>query len=376
MYLSNKLNNITPSGTVAFTALIRELRAKGRDVVDLAVGEPDFAVDLPVIEATRRALQDGRTRYGPVAGEPALRERLAAEFKGSGVGNIIVTNGAKQGLFEVFQTIGDPGKEVIIPTPCWVSFTHQVRLAGAVPVTVPTADHQLDLAAIERAITGRTVAILVNSPNNPTGAVYDQTSLARVAELCRKNDLWLISDEAYASFVYGSTAFVSPYVFKEHRSRLIVVRSFSKTFAMTGFRVGYVVAPEKIITRLITLQGHLSGNVCSFAQEGALRALDLPTDLLEERRAAYQERRNQAVPLCSDLFDLVPPNGAFYLFPDMARYRTRFGDDERLARHLLQAANVAVVPGAFFGAPGHIRLSFAARAERFAEGMARIKEAL
>ena len=376
MHLSTKIDRITPSGTVAFTALIRDLRASGRDVIDLAVGEPDFDVDGPVVEATRRALRDGRTRYGPVAGNPDLRERLSEQFEGCGPDNIIVTNGAKQGLFETFQVVCDEGREVIVPTPCWVSFTHQVRLAGGVPVKVPTVHHQLDAAAIENAVTDRTAAVLVNSPNNPTGAVYDPGALARIAELCREKDLWLISDEAYAFFVYGSNEFVSPYVFPEIRSRLIVVRSFSKTFAMTGFRVGYVAAPEAVITRLTTLQGHVTGNVCTFAQEGALQALELSDDFLERRRAAYQERRDLAVSLCGGLFDLVEPAGAFYLFPDTARHRNRFEDDQALARHLLETANVAVVPGAFFGAPGHIRLSFAAGAERFAEGMARIRGVL
>lgn len=239
MYISDKLKNLIPSGTVAFTALIQELRDEGRDVIDLAVGEPDFAVDPPVMDATRQALDNGYTRYGPVAGLPALRDKLSAEFEGYGSQNIIVTNGAKQGLFELFQVICDAGREVIIPTPCWVSFEHQVKLAGGVPVMVPTERHQLNVDAIAQAVSDQTVAILVNSPNNPTGAVYDSDSLRRIADICRRNDLWLISDEAYAAFVYGEKPFFSPFAFPDIRPRLIVVRSFSKTFAMTGFRVGY-----------------------------------------------------------------------------------------------------------------------------------------
>ena len=376
MYLSNRFRNIAPSGTVAFTALIRELRAAGRDVIDLAVGEPDFAVDDPVIEVTCTALKRGRTRYGPVAGDPILRNRLSEQFEGYGPGNIAVTNGAKQGLYEIFRVICDEGREVVIPTPCWVSFAHQVRLAGGVPVAVPTVKHQLDLAAIESAVSDRTVAILVNSPNNPTGAVYDRTALACIADLCRQHDLWMISDEAYAFFSYGSKACVSPFVFPEIRSRLMVVRSFSKTYAMTGFRIGYIAAPEEVVARLITLQGHLTGNVCTFAQEGALRALEISEDVLENRRLAFQTRRDTALKLCSGLFDTIEPAGAFYLFPSIEAHRDRFKDDEAFARHLLEAANVAVVPGTFFGAPGHIRLSFAAGSERFAEGMARIRGVL
>ena len=211
MYTSDKFNNILPSGTLKFTILIQELRAAGRDVIDLAVGEPDFAVDADVATATTKALTEGHTRYGPVAGLPLLREKLAAEFEGYGPANILVTNGAKQGLFEVFQAICDPGREVIIPSPSWVSFQHQVRLAGGTPVMVDTIQHQLDPDAMAHAVTDRTVAILINSPNNPTGAVYERSALERIIDICRKNDLWLISDEAYAAFVYGDNAIHTPF---------------------------------------------------------------------------------------------------------------------------------------------------------------------
>ena len=361
---------------MAFSTLIQELHAAGRDVIDLAVGEPDFPVDRPVMDATFQALDKGHTRYGPVAGLSALRNKLAAEFEGYGACNILITNGAKQGLFEIFQVICDKSREVIIPAPCWVSFEHQVTISGGVPVTVNTVAHQLDVDAIEQALTDRTVAILINSPNNPTGAVYDRASLRRIADLCRRHDLWLVSDEAYASFVYGSKTFVSPFEFQDIRKQLIVVRSFSKTYAMTGFRVGYVVASEDTIARLTTIQGHLTGNVCSFAQHGAVGAADLSRDILEERNAVYARRRDLAVGLCRELFDVVEPDGAFYLFPSIERYRKRFRDDASLARYLLENAEVAVVPGEFFRAPGHIRISFAARAEQIAAGFRRIKDAL
>ncbi len=376
MYLSDKIKNIIPSGTVAFTALIQELRAAGRDVIDLAVGEPDFAVDLPVMNATRQALDNGYTRYGPVAGIPALRDNLAAEFEGYGSQNIIVTNGAKQGLFEIFQVICDPGREVIIPTPCWVSFEHQVKIAGGVPVLVPTKRHQLDVDAIAKAVNDRTVAILVNSPNNPTGAVYGSDALRRIAEICRQNDLWLISDEAYASFVYGEQPFFSSFAFPDIRPQLIVVRSFSKTYGMTGFRVGYVAAPKEMIARLTTIQGHLTGNVCSFAQHGALSAAEVPRQHFGTRRCSIETRRDLAMNLCGDMFDVIEPEGAFYLFPNIMRYQERFKDGLDLARYLLETANVAVVPGEFFGAPGHIRISFATRADRLTQGLQRIKDLL
>jgi aspartate aminotransferase len=197
-----------------------------------------------------------------------------------------------------------------------------------------------------------------------------------VAELCRQNDLWLISDEAYAAFVYGPHPFVSPFDFPEIRSQLIVVRSFSKTFAMTGFRIGFVVASEEMIARLTTLQGHLTGNVCSFAQRGALEAMALPKTVIEERRSIYETRCRLAVELCTQLFDIIPPQGAFYLFPRIDRYLGRFRNDRDLARHLIEEAHVAVVPGEFFGAPNHVRLSFATSDDRLRQGFARMKEAL
>jgi aspartate aminotransferase len=376
MHLSNKFNNIAPSGTVAFTTLIRELRDAGKDVIDLAVGEPEFAVDQPIVDATCQALKNGVTRYGPVAGLPELRERLAQDFEGYGPRNIIVTNGAKQGLYEIFQVVCGEGREVILPAPCWVSFEHQIRLAGGVPVLVKTRRHQLDVDAMVQAITPRTTAILINSPNNPTGAVYDRDDIGRVVELCRQKGVWLISDEAYSAFVYRPKTFVSPFAFPEIRSQLIVVRSFSKTYAMTGFRMGYVAAPEEVIIRLTTLQGHLTGNVCSFAQYGALRATHISETVLEERRAAYEARCRQAAALCKEFFDLIEPQGAFYLFPRIDRHQARFTDDRDFARYLLEEANVAVVPGTFFGASGHVRISFATSDDRLRQGFAQMRDVL
>ena len=376
MYISKLFNNITPSGTVAFTSLIQALREEGRDVIDLAVGEPEFAVDRPIVDATCQALQKGQTRYGPVSGLPALRERLAAKFGGCGSQNIIITNGAKQGLYEIFQVICGEGREVILPTPCWVSFNHQIRMSGGVPVSVPTLENQLDIQRIADAINDRTAAILINSPNNPTGAVYDRAAIADIVELCLRNDLWLISDEAYADFVYGNNPAISPFVFPAIRPQLLIVRSFSKTYAMTGFRIGYVVAPEEIVQRLSTLQGHMTGNVCTFAQYGALCATEISRETREQRRLGYEKRRDCAVSLCRDLFDVIEPGGAFYLFPSLERYSARYGDDREFSRYVLKEANVAVVPGTFFGAPGHIRLSFATSTERLTQGFARLKEVL
>ena len=374
--LTERINRIEPSGTVQLTAILQDLRARGIDVIDMAVGEPDFPVDAAIVAATSKALDRGQTRYGPVGGLPALRDRLAEDFEGCDQRNIIVTNGAKQALYMLFQVLCEKGAEIIIPTPCWVSFSHQVKLAGGQPILVPTRDHQLDIVAVESAIGPRTVAVLINSPNNPTGAVYPPEVIAAVGRICRDKGVWLISDEAYQAFDLGGDAFFSPFSIGSLRERLIVVRSFSKTYAMTGFRIGYAVAPAAVIEALSRLQSHLSGNVCTFAQHGALAALDLPNETIETQRRAYMRRRDRAFELTRALFDCRRPEGAFYLLPSIKPYAGRFKSGIDMAGWLLEKAHVAVVPGEHFFAPGHLRMSFAVGGKLMEEGFQRMQEVL
>ncbi len=374
--LTNRINRIEPSGTVQLTTILQDLRARGVDVIDMAVGEPDFAVHAAIVAATSRALDQGLTRYGPVGGLPALRRRIADDFDGCEEGNIIVTNGAKQALYMLFQVLCEKGAEVVIPTPCWVSFSHQVKLAGGRPILVPTRNHQLDLEAIESAIGPRTVAVLINSPNNPTGAVYPPEAIEAVGRIGRQKGVWIISDEAYQAFDFDRTEFCSPFSMRSLRERLIVVRSFSKTYGMTGFRVGYAVGPASVIEALSRLQSHLSGNVCTFAQHGALAALGLPDETIEAPRRQYIQRRDRAFALTGALFDCRRPSGAFYLLPDIARYADRFQSGAELAAWLLEKAHVAVVPGEHFFAPGHIRISFAVADKLMEEGFRRMQEVL
>ena len=373
---SDRINRIEPSGTVQLTDTLEDLRSRGVDVIDMAVGEPDFAVNPEIIAATSAALEEGLTRYGPVGGLPALRKRIAANFEGCAAGHVIVTNGAKQALYSLFQVICPSGAEVVIPTPCWVSFSHQVKLAGGRPVLVPTLAHQPDLDAIAQAIGPQTVALLINSPNNPTGAVYPPDLIEALGDLCRRHDLWLISDEAYRDFNFTGAEPFSPFDIPRLRERLITVRSFSKTYGMTGFRVGFAVAPSRVIQALQRLQSHLSGNVCTFAQHGALAALDLPDEILHERRCQYARRRDRAIGLISELFDCQMPQGAFYLLPTIERYGDRYASGTALAGFLLEQAHVAVVPGEHFFAPGHIRISYATSGDRMEEGVQRMRKVL
>lgn len=376
MKLSHRVEQIEASKTARFTPLLQELKKAGRHVVNFAVGEPAFEPDAAVIAATRRALADGNTGYGPVPGLPELQDALSKTFAGVGADNILVANGSKQVLYALFQVLCDPGDEVIIPSPYWVSFAEQVKLAGAVPVLVGTRGHQLDPAAVEDAITRKTKAILVNSPNNPTGAVYAASALEAVADLAVVHDLMIVSDEAYRFFVYDDAVHHSLHALEAVRDRCIVVGSFSKTYSMTGFRVGFAAAPRPVIEALSRLQSHMTGNVCTFAQYGALKALALNADIIEKNRLALQRKRDLAYAYASEMFPCIRPQGAFYLFPDVSGHLKNGATAENFAARLLEKAGVAVIPGEAFGVAGHIRISFARPENELIQGFERIKNIL
>ena len=376
MKLSDRINSVEESQTNQFTQLLQEIKRQGRDVINLAVGEPQSPTPSPVIKATKKALDQGMTRYGTVSGLQELKSGLAGQFDGYDDRNIIISNGSKQCLFSLFQVICNPSDEVIIPRPYWVSFPQQVIIAGGKPVYVNTHDHQLDCEAIEQAITSRTRAILINSPNNPTGAVFPARDLETIAQLAIKHDLYIISDEAYALFVYDGLKAPSPFEIEKIRDRLIVIRSFSKTFNMTGFRIGYLAASLDIVTAVSKLQSHLTGNVCSFAQHGALSALELDRNEFEKWRIMLEQKRDYAYEQVNRLFDCIKPAGAFYLFPDV-RQRLKNGMTAvDLASNILEKAGVAIVPGEAFGMPGHIRISYAVTEENLKNGLKKISEAL
>ena len=376
MKLSARVQTIEGSRTARFIPLMDELRRQGRQVISLAIGEPEFDTPQPVIEATQRALDRQQTRYSDIPGLAALRTALAGRLVDCRPENVVIFNGSKQALYTIFQTICDPGDEVIIPVPCWVSFSAQVTLAGGRPVFVPTRDHQLDTEAMAAAVGARTRAILINSPNNPTGAVYPRAALAAIADLAVSRDLFLVADEAYDFFVYDGEAPVSLFDIPAVRDRLIVTRSFSKHFAMTGFRVGYAVAPEAVAGAMVRLHSHLTGNVCTFAQHGALAALDMDDVLLRRRRQELEQKRNLALDLVDGLFPCVRPQGAFYLFPDVSGHLRPGETSGDFAARLLETTGVAMVPGEDFGMDGHLRICFAAPEDQLREAFKRIREVL
>ena len=376
MKLSDKMQSIAGSQTVAFTALIQQFRQEGKKIIDLAVGEPQLDTPAAVIDATQNALAAQKTRYSTVNGLFELRTRLAAQFSGYDIDNILITNGSKQALFMIFQVICEPADEVIIPVPYWVSFVEQVKLAGGKPVLVGTRDHQLDDDAIARAITPRTKAIVINSPNNPSGAVYPMAALQKIARLAADHNLFIVADEAYDAFVYDGCRHASMFDIEDVRSRTIVTRSFSKGYSMTGFRIGYVAASTPVIAALSKIQSHLSGNVCTFAQYGALAALALDGDMLAARQSEMQRKRDSAYRYASRLFRCIKPQGAFYLFPDVSKVLKNEETAQQLAARILKEAHVAVVAGEAFGLAKHIRISFAVSEDDLDKGFARIAEVL
>jgi aspartate aminotransferase len=376
MNLSQRVLNIEESRTTAFTTLIQQLRRQGQKIINLAVGEPEENPLPEIIQATKAALDAGRTRYGAVPGEPELRAGVAAQYDGYGQENILISNGSKQALFLIFQVICNPQDEVIIPRPYWVTFPEQVKLAGAQPVFVNTCEHQLDVEQIEQAISLRTRAILVNSPNNPTGAVYSRSDLKQLVRLAGEHDLYLVSDEAYHAFVYDDLKPVSLYEFEEARNRLFITGSFSKTYAMTGFRVGYAAARAELIRAMTTLQSHVSGNVCTPAQYGALAALRQDPRRFAVDIQKLQTKRDIAHRWASEAFSCVKPQGAFYLFPDVSQHLKAGMTSADFCARLLQEAGVAVVPGEAFGSAGHVRISFAVSEDTLRSGLDRIAEVL
>ena len=356
---SNRIQSVAQSDTTRMFELAARLRQQGRNIISLAVGEPDFDTPQPIIEATQAALTDRATRYGPVAGLPELRRALADGMAGLGPENILITNGAKQGLYALFQVLCDPGSEIIVPRPCWVSFTEQIKLAGGTPVLVDTVNHQLDLAAIEQAISLRTRAILINSPNNPTGAVYPKEALAAVVKLARYHDLFIISDEAYHQIYFDDQAPVPMASLSRESNHVITVRSFSKHYNMTGYRIGYVAANDAVIQALTRHQSHTTGNVCTFAQHGALAALTMDQAIVARRREAIARCRDLAFHYVSELFPCEKPRGTFYLFPDVTEWLRPGESGADLALRILEKAGVALVPGDAFHGPGRLRFSFA-----------------
>jgi aspartate aminotransferase len=387
--LSHRASSIGESATLRVTRRAAELRAQGVSVVDLGAGEPDFPSPPCAVEAARRALADGFTRYTPGSGLPELRAALAESY-GRRFGapwkaaDSIITVGGKAALFQLALALFEEGQEVVLPSPCWVSFPEQIQFAGARPVTVPTCvedGFRIHAGPLLEAVTGRTRALLLNSPCNPTGGIVEAADLRQIVAFAAERGLLVISDETYERFVYSdSGAHASAAALAaEFPETVVVVGSFSKTYAMTGWRIGYLLGPAPVVRAVEAIQSHATSNPTSFAMVGALEALRHAEPEVKVMVAEYRARREMLVPLLNGIpgFRCRPPDGAFYAFPEVsACFGPGRENSGALAEYLLEEAGVAVVPGAAFGAENHIRISFACSRDTLAQGLERIAAAL
>ncbi|TES57771.1 pyridoxal phosphate-dependent aminotransferase [Halalkalibacterium halodurans] len=385
MELAKRVSTLTPSSTLAITAKAKELKEQGHDVIGLGAGEPDFNTPQYIIDAAVRSMEEGHTKYTPSGGLPKLKEAIIEKFKQDQgltytAKEIIVGTGAKHVLYTLFQALLNEGDEVIIPSPYWVSYPEQVKLAGGEPVFVEgkeSNDFKLTPAQLEPVLTDRTKAIIINSPSNPTGSLYTQEELAALGEVCLKHNVLIVSDEIYEKLVYDgakhtSVAEISPQ-FKENT---VVINGVSKSHSMTGWRIGYAAGPEALIQAMTNLASHSTSNPTTSAQYGAIAAYTEDDGSVEKMRVAFEERLHTiydklvAIPGVS----CVKPKGAFYLFPNVKEAAALTGHEtvDDFVKVLLEEEKVALVPGSGFGAPDNVRLSYATSLELLEAAIDRI----
>ena len=371
MRISRKLSSIKPSATLAISGKAMELRAQGREIISLSVGEPDFPTPRHIREAAKLAIDEGFTRYTQVPGIPELRAAVAGYFATHyGVHAepeaTIVTNGGKQSLYNILQALLDPGDKVLIPAPYWVSYPAMVQLADGLPVTVPsTADNgfKITVEDLDRAWTPEVRAMFLNSPSNPTGAHYSQLEMDALADWALARDVFIIADEIYDQLVYSpaTPAGLAPF-WKRHPENVAVCNGLAKSFAMTGWRVGFTLAHPDLVKVMSKVQGQSTSNICSIAQKAAVAALTGPMDEVERMREAFARRRDLVLDIIGSWPGVVcpKPDGAFYVFPDVSSlYTEAMPDSTATCTVLLDEAGVAAVPGAAFGDDRCVRFSYA-----------------
>jgi len=383
MRLSDSVNRIGISQTLAVLQEAERYKARGIDIADFGPGEPDFPTPEHIKGAAIKALEENRTKYTPAAGVAALRQavcdwhaaQLGSSFQPA---ECIVSSGGKHAIFNAICSLVNPADEVVIPAPYWVSYPDMVKYAGGTPVFLQTRAEDgffLRAAELEKVITHRTLLVVADSPNNPTGAVIPPDEFAKVLTVCQRHGVWLLADECYSHFTYGDARPFSIASLPGAKERLIVAGSLSKTFAMTGWRMGYALAPQALVDAMTKLQSQSTSNPTSIAQYAAIEALRGPMESVAKMLAEYTRRRERilagvrAIPGVT----CTAPQGAFYIFPNVSSHLTSaMPDSTAVARQLLEREHVAVVPGDAFGAPGHLRLSYATSMERIEEGLRRL----
>ena len=383
--LSSRAEALQPSLTLAISARAKALQQEGRNICSLSAGEPDFGTPSFIVEASIQALRDGVTRYGPAAGDPVLREAIARKITGengipTSAAEVLVTNGGKQAIYNLFQVLLNPGDEVLIPSPYWLSYPEMARLAGARPVSVASSaadGFRLDVQALEAAVTPATRLLLINSPGNPTGRVLSRDELQQLAELVRRHPrLLVMTDEIYEylldeGITHHSFAALAP----DLKDRCFMVNGFAKGWAMTGWRLGYLSGPAAVIKAASALQSQSTSNVCSFAQRGAIAAIEGSRDCVREMAVSYNHRRALLVEGLQALpgITLVQPEGAFYAFPQLPQ---ACGDSVSFCQKALEQEGLAIVPGGAFGNDRCVRLSCAVSRETITDGLSRLSRLL
>jgi aspartate aminotransferase len=391
--ISERIKNMTPSATMEQAAKIAELKKQGIQVIGFNVGEPDYNTPINIIQKAEEAYRLGLTRYTPAAGMIELREEICRKFKKDyGLDytpkDVIVSSGAKQSLTNAFMAIVDPGDEVIVPTPCWVSYVEMVKLAEGIPVLVALEEKngfRLDVEKIRKSVTAKTKAIIINSPNNPTGAVYSKEDLRKLGQLAVENDFYIISDEIYEKLIYDGAenicvAALSP----EIKAKTITINGMSKAYAMTGWRIGYAVGPTQIIKGMTDYQGNTTTSPNTPAQYASIEALANSEESVETMRLEFDKRRQYIIDRINSMENIhcSTPEGAFYVMPNVSYYYgktykdTTVNNSMDMANYLLEEGKIAVVTGAAFEAPDNIRISYSNSMDNIIEGMDRLEEAL
>jgi aspartate aminotransferase len=383
LQLSDRVNRINESPTMVVLQAAAALKAKGVDVADFGAGEPDFPTPEHIKRAAIQALDQNLTKYTPVPGVPALRQAIC-EWHAKELGSsyqpaeCVVNVGGKHSIFNAMCALVNHGDEVVIAAPYWVSYPDIVKYAGGTPVILETkADDNFVMraAALEKLITPRTRMVIADSPSNPSGAVIPPAEYAKILAVCQRAGIWLLADECYSHFTYGEAKPFSIASVPNSKTNVIVVGSFSKTFAMTGWRLGYVLAPAPLVAAVTKLQSQSTSNPCSITQYAGLAAMRGPMDGVGVMLAEYARRRERIVAGLRAIpgVTCAAPQGAFYVFPNIsAHYNAEMPDDMAVSRLLLEREHVAVVPGVAFGAPGHLRISYATSMDRIDEGLKRM----
>ena len=390
MELSRKAQAIEPSLTLAITAKAKEMKEKGIDVISFSAGEPDFNTPKNIINAAIKAMEDGNTKYTSVNGILKLREAICKKFKDDNgleynPSQIVVSTGAKQSLANTFLAILNPGDEVIVSTPYWVSYPELIKLADGKPVFVEgdeKSNYKFTKENLEKAVTAKTKAIVLNTPNNPTGTIYNKEELEVIADFAKKYDIIIISDEMYEKLIYDNENHISiASLSKDAYERTIVINGLSKSYAMTGWRIGYCAASEKIAKLMISIQSHVTSNVCSITQYAALEALNGPQDEITKMINEFEKRRNYMINRIEsiDNLSIVKPKGAFYIMINIENCLGKeingkiLNDSMEFCASLLENEKLAVIPGKAFGLNNYIRVSYATSMEAIKEGLNRIE---